>query len=187
MWLRLCFTSFDREFCLGLNLWLLQVPPDLQNEVLISLLETDPDVVDYLLRRKASQSSWVCPFSSLWSHVHSWCSSLVPFLKNMNGSYICMQSDTTAMLTTLRQFWSIHLSRNYFSLINLPKSKSLSQTFLVCSQFSLESSGTSDLCSQGVKNILNHWQEAQRSKMFINESSRHNQPVVHRPHVPHNS
>lgn len=33
------------------------VPPDLQNEVLMSLLETDPDVVDYLLRRKASQSS----------------------------------------------------------------------------------------------------------------------------------
>ncbi|EPY74237.1 hypothetical protein CB1_002210001 [Camelus ferus] len=33
------------------------VPPDRQNEVLISLLETDPDVVDYLLRRKASQSS----------------------------------------------------------------------------------------------------------------------------------
>lgn len=32
-----------------------QVPPDLQNEVLMSLLETDPDVVDYLLRRKASQ------------------------------------------------------------------------------------------------------------------------------------
>ncbi|XP_071383714.1 rho GTPase-activating protein 6-like [Centroberyx affinis] len=32
------------------------VPPDLQNEVLMSLLETDPDVVDYLLRRKASQS-----------------------------------------------------------------------------------------------------------------------------------
>uniref|UniRef100_A0A8D0CKB3 Rho GTPase activating protein 6 n=1 Tax=Scleropages formosus TaxID=113540 RepID=A0A8D0CKB3_SCLFO len=33
------------------------VPPDLQNEVLMSLLETDPDVVDYLLRRKASQWS----------------------------------------------------------------------------------------------------------------------------------
>uniref|UniRef100_A0A4W5R4Y4 Rho GTPase activating protein 6 n=1 Tax=Hucho hucho TaxID=62062 RepID=A0A4W5R4Y4_9TELE len=33
-----------------------RVPPDLQNEVLMSLLETDPDVVDYLLRRKASQS-----------------------------------------------------------------------------------------------------------------------------------
>ncbi|KAM3585055.1 uncharacterized protein V6R79_006227 [Siganus canaliculatus] len=32
------------------------VPPELQNEVLMSLLETDPDVVDYLLRRKASQS-----------------------------------------------------------------------------------------------------------------------------------
>ncbi|KAL6115403.1 arhgap6 [Pungitius sinensis] len=32
------------------------VPPDLQNEVLMNLLETDPDVVDYLLRRKASQS-----------------------------------------------------------------------------------------------------------------------------------
>ncbi|XP_008046944.1 rho GTPase-activating protein 6 isoform X2 [Carlito syrichta] len=36
---------------------LFMVPPDLQNEVLISLLETDPDVVDYLLRRKASQST----------------------------------------------------------------------------------------------------------------------------------
>ncbi|XP_077368547.1 rho GTPase-activating protein 6-like [Festucalex cinctus] len=36
---------------------LFMVPPDLQNEVLMSLLETDPDVVDYLLRRKASQSS----------------------------------------------------------------------------------------------------------------------------------
>ncbi|KAL0985567.1 hypothetical protein UPYG_G00158690 [Umbra pygmaea] len=35
---------------------LFMVPPDLQNEVLISFLETDPDVVDYLLRRKASQS-----------------------------------------------------------------------------------------------------------------------------------
>uniref|UniRef100_A0A7N8YME2 Rho GTPase activating protein 6 n=1 Tax=Mastacembelus armatus TaxID=205130 RepID=A0A7N8YME2_9TELE len=34
---------------------LFMVPPDLQNEVLMSLLETDPDVVDYLLRRKASQ------------------------------------------------------------------------------------------------------------------------------------
>uniref|UniRef100_A0A3B5MGM8 Rho GTPase activating protein 6 n=1 Tax=Xiphophorus couchianus TaxID=32473 RepID=A0A3B5MGM8_9TELE len=33
---------------------LFMVPPDLQNEVLMSLLETDPDVVDYLLRRKAS-------------------------------------------------------------------------------------------------------------------------------------
>ncbi|KAG2456551.1 RHG06 protein, partial [Polypterus senegalus] len=36
---------------------LFMVPPDLQNEVLMSLLETDPDVVDYLLRRKASQST----------------------------------------------------------------------------------------------------------------------------------
>ncbi|KAK6309567.1 hypothetical protein J4Q44_G00194480 [Coregonus suidteri] len=36
---------------------LFMVPPDLQNEVLMSLLETDPDVVDYLLRRKASQPS----------------------------------------------------------------------------------------------------------------------------------
>ncbi|XP_064165904.1 rho GTPase-activating protein 6-like isoform X2 [Anguilla rostrata] len=35
------------------------VPPELQNEVLMSLLETDPDVVDYLLRRKASQ--WSSP------------------------------------------------------------------------------------------------------------------------------
>lgn len=39
-----------------------QVPADLQNEVLMSLLETDPDVVDYLLRRKASQYSWVSAF-----------------------------------------------------------------------------------------------------------------------------
>ncbi|XP_041934091.1 rho GTPase-activating protein 6-like isoform X1 [Alosa sapidissima] len=36
---------------------LFMVPPDLQNEVLMSLLETDPDVVDYLLRRKASHRS----------------------------------------------------------------------------------------------------------------------------------
>lgn len=36
---------------------LFMVPADLQNEVLKSLLETDPDVVDYLLRRKASQNS----------------------------------------------------------------------------------------------------------------------------------
>ncbi|XP_069558771.1 rho GTPase-activating protein 6-like isoform X1 [Brachyistius frenatus] len=34
---------------------LFMVPANLQNEVLMSLLETDPDVVDYLLRRKASQ------------------------------------------------------------------------------------------------------------------------------------
>lgn len=40
--------------------WFSQVPADLQNEVLVSLLETDPDVVDYLLRRKGSQHSWVC-------------------------------------------------------------------------------------------------------------------------------
>ncbi|XP_016894444.1 rho GTPase-activating protein 6-like isoform X2 [Cynoglossus semilaevis] len=38
------------------NQALFMVSPDLQNEVLMSLLETDPDVVDYLLRRKASQS-----------------------------------------------------------------------------------------------------------------------------------
>ncbi|XP_061548346.1 rho GTPase-activating protein 6-like isoform X2 [Phycodurus eques] len=31
------------------------VPAELQNEVLLSLLETDPDVVDYLLRRKDTQ------------------------------------------------------------------------------------------------------------------------------------
>ncbi|KAM4609300.1 rho GTPase-activating protein 6 [Polymixia lowei] len=36
---------------------LFMVPADLQNEVLMSLLETDPDIVDYLLRRKASQYS----------------------------------------------------------------------------------------------------------------------------------
>lgn len=40
------------------------MPPDLQNEVLMSLLETDPDVVDYLLRRKASQ--WVTHTSITW-------------------------------------------------------------------------------------------------------------------------
>uniref|UniRef100_A0A3B3Q723 Rho GTPase activating protein 6 n=1 Tax=Paramormyrops kingsleyae TaxID=1676925 RepID=A0A3B3Q723_9TELE len=34
---------------------LFMVAPDLQNEVLMSLMDTDPDVVDYLLRRKASQ------------------------------------------------------------------------------------------------------------------------------------
>lgn len=36
---------------------LFMVPAELQNEVLKSLLETDPDVVDYLLRRKGSQNS----------------------------------------------------------------------------------------------------------------------------------
>ncbi|KAE8299260.1 Rho GTPase-activating protein 6 [Larimichthys crocea] len=36
---------------------LFTVSADLQNEVLMTLLETDPDVVDYLLRRKASQHS----------------------------------------------------------------------------------------------------------------------------------
>lgn len=36
---------------------LFMVPADLQNEVLMTLLETDPDVVDFLLRRKASQHS----------------------------------------------------------------------------------------------------------------------------------
>ncbi|TSK17844.1 Rho GTPase-activating protein 6 [Bagarius yarrelli] len=36
---------------------LFMVSADLQNEVLINLLETDSDVVDYLLRRKASQSA----------------------------------------------------------------------------------------------------------------------------------
>ncbi|XP_045911750.1 rho GTPase-activating protein 6-like isoform X2 [Micropterus dolomieu] len=40
---------------------LFMVPPDLQNEVLMNLLETDPDVVDYLLRRKASQSPDLLP------------------------------------------------------------------------------------------------------------------------------
>ncbi|KAM6978548.1 rho GTPase-activating protein 6 isoform 1-T1 [Tautogolabrus adspersus] len=35
---------------------LFMVPTDLQNEVLMSLLETDPDVVDYLLRRRTSQN-----------------------------------------------------------------------------------------------------------------------------------
>ncbi|XP_030642437.1 rho GTPase-activating protein 6 [Chanos chanos] len=38
---------------------LFTVSADLQHEVLLSLLETDPDVVDYLLRRKASQ--WESP------------------------------------------------------------------------------------------------------------------------------
>ncbi|XP_068428693.1 rho GTPase-activating protein 6-like [Clinocottus analis] len=33
---------------------LFKVPADLQNEVLVSVQETDPDVVDYLLRKKAS-------------------------------------------------------------------------------------------------------------------------------------
>nr|XP_046261104.1 rho GTPase-activating protein 6-like isoform X2 [Scatophagus argus] len=36
---------------------LFMVPADLQNEVLMSLVETDPDIVDYLLRRKTSQHS----------------------------------------------------------------------------------------------------------------------------------
>ncbi|XP_037345162.2 rho GTPase-activating protein 6-like isoform X1 [Pungitius pungitius] len=36
---------------------LFMVPADIQNEVLMSVQETDPDVVDYLLRKKASQDS----------------------------------------------------------------------------------------------------------------------------------
>ncbi|KAM8855900.1 rho GTPase-activating protein 6 isoform 3-T3 [Spinachia spinachia] len=36
---------------------LFMVPADIQNEVLMSVQETDPDVVDYLLRRKASRHS----------------------------------------------------------------------------------------------------------------------------------
>ncbi|XP_034416732.1 rho GTPase-activating protein 6-like [Cyclopterus lumpus] len=36
---------------------LFMVPADLQNEVLMSVQETDPDVVDYLLRKKVSQYS----------------------------------------------------------------------------------------------------------------------------------
>ncbi|KAK1802900.1 hypothetical protein P4O66_021432 [Electrophorus voltai] len=47
---------------------LFMVSPDLQNEVLMSLLETDPDVVDYLLRRKASQC--VEYFQHTQTHVH---------------------------------------------------------------------------------------------------------------------
>uniref|UniRef100_A0AAV2LGG4 Rho-GAP domain-containing protein n=1 Tax=Knipowitschia caucasica TaxID=637954 RepID=A0AAV2LGG4_KNICA len=46
---------------------LFMVPPDLQNEVLMSLLDTDPDVVDYLLRRKASQSSDLLPSEDAFS------------------------------------------------------------------------------------------------------------------------
>ncbi|KAK1797933.1 hypothetical protein P4O66_007977 [Electrophorus voltai] len=38
---------------------LFMVPPELQHEVLVSLVETDYDVVDYLLRRKASH--WESP------------------------------------------------------------------------------------------------------------------------------
>ncbi|CAL8308288.1 unnamed protein product [Merluccius merluccius] len=48
-------TVLQRMICTYQNLFM--VPPDLQNEVLMSLLETDPDVVDYLLRRKASHDS----------------------------------------------------------------------------------------------------------------------------------
>lgn len=56
-------------------LWLWQVPADLQNEVLMSLLETDCDVVDYLLRRKASQNLWdsriLCLKCLKWAvHLH---------------------------------------------------------------------------------------------------------------------
>ncbi|XP_058469180.1 rho GTPase-activating protein 6-like isoform X1 [Solea solea] len=45
---QMMINTYDRLF---------MVPADLQNEVLMSLLETDPDVVDYLLRRKASHES----------------------------------------------------------------------------------------------------------------------------------
>ncbi|XP_063069379.1 rho GTPase-activating protein 6 isoform X2 [Engraulis encrasicolus] len=43
---------------------LFTVSPELQHEVLMSLLETDPDVVDYLLRRKAAQSESPGPLRS---------------------------------------------------------------------------------------------------------------------------
>lgn len=66
--------------CLFVLLWLLQVPADLQNEVLMSLLESDGDVVDYLLRRKASQNLWdpstfareALKMSSASSRLHAW-------------------------------------------------------------------------------------------------------------------
>ncbi|XP_041663778.1 rho GTPase-activating protein 6-like [Cheilinus undulatus] len=48
-------TVVQRMICTYETLFM--VSADLQNEVLMSLLETDPDVVDYLLRRKASQES----------------------------------------------------------------------------------------------------------------------------------
>lgn len=32
--------------------WTLQVSAELQQEVLMSLIQTDPDIIDYLLRRK---------------------------------------------------------------------------------------------------------------------------------------
>uniref|UniRef100_A0A668A7C3 Rho GTPase activating protein 6 n=1 Tax=Myripristis murdjan TaxID=586833 RepID=A0A668A7C3_9TELE len=49
---------------------LFMVPPDLQNEVLMSLLETDPDVVDYLLRRKASQYVMHVRYTNTHTHTH---------------------------------------------------------------------------------------------------------------------
>ncbi|XP_058237212.1 rho GTPase-activating protein 6 isoform X2 [Hemibagrus wyckioides] len=44
---------------------LFMVSADLQNEVLMNLLETDPDVVDYLLRRKASHAELLNSEASL--------------------------------------------------------------------------------------------------------------------------
>lgn len=50
------------------SFWLFQVPADLQNEVLMSLLNTDPDVVDYLLRRRTSHYSWVVRYRPFTQH-----------------------------------------------------------------------------------------------------------------------
>lgn len=45
-----------------------QVSAELQQEVLMSLIQTDPDIIDYLLRRKL-RCRPVCPqISAVFSH-----------------------------------------------------------------------------------------------------------------------
>nr|XP_057938239.1 rho GTPase-activating protein 6-like isoform X2 [Doryrhamphus excisus]XP_057938240.1 rho GTPase-activating protein 6-like isoform X2 [Doryrhamphus excisus]XP_057938241.1 rho GTPase-activating protein 6-like isoform X2 [Doryrhamphus excisus] len=54
---------------------LFSVPAELQNEVLLSLLETDPDVVDYLLRRKDTRYCIPGPVGPRESSLMERCSS----------------------------------------------------------------------------------------------------------------
>lgn len=92
-----------------LNIRPLQVPPDLQNEVLVSLLQTDPDVVDYLLRRKASQSSWVCQVLQLPGDFsfHFW---------TVRKVYITPHRVIWSGIFGNWHSWSVHLTRNRFGL-----------------------------------------------------------------------
>lgn len=107
------------------NIWPLQVSPDLQNEVLISLLETDPDVVDYLLRRKASQSSWVhhCLKPPGGFNLDFWGIRKV--------SIIPCRVTWSGILAIFWHIWSVHIARKCSSLTNpLTELELLSGIFL---------------------------------------------------------